>query len=165
MDLIRKVVQRSATALRSMMEVDGGDVASAGGGVVVCATGCGVHRDCSWAFCCGFSFHVVTTSNSSVINPPSSGFLPDRRKVLHGGFMFVLPGVFCSSVAICLLPEVAVLGLGGFRLVILLQWLFQKPEKGAVRIEGEKNTRRIVLAISSFSPTEITDQKQIEFSF
>lgn len=30
-------------------------------------------------------------------------------QVLHGGFMFVLPGVFCSSVAICLLPEVAVL--------------------------------------------------------
>jgi len=34
--------------------------------------------------------------------------------------------------------------------------------------EGEKNTRRggwIVLAFSSFSPTEVTDQKQIEFSF
>ena len=36
------------------------------------------------------------------------------------------------------------------------------------RIEGEKNTRRggwIVLAFSLFSPTEVTVQKQIEFSF
>lgn len=60
--------------------------ATIGGGVVVCATGCGVHRDCLWVFCYGFSFHVVATSNSSVINPPSSGFLPDRRKV-HGGWL------------------------------------------------------------------------------
>jgi len=34
--------------------------------------------------------------------------------------------------------------------------------------EGEKNTRRggwIVLAFSSFSPTEVTDQKQLKYSF
>jgi len=34
--------------------------------------------------------------------------------------------------------------------------------------EGEKNTRRggwIVLVFSSLSPTEVTDQKQLEYSF
>ena len=34
--------------------------------------------------------------------------------------------------------------------------------------EGEKNTRRggwIVLAFSSFPPTEVTGQKQLEYSF
>ena len=37
-----------------------------------------------------------------------------------------------------------------------------------IHIEGEKNTSRggwIVFAFSSVSPTEVTDQKQIEFSF
>jgi len=41
-------------------------------------------------------------------------------------------------------------------------WLIKLP------YEGEKNTRRggwIVLTFSSFSPTEVTEQKQIEFNF
>ena len=38
---------------------------------------------------------------------------------------------------------------------------------GGLDYEGEKNTRRrgwIVFAFSSFSPTEVTNQKQIEFN-
>jgi len=40
--------------------------------------------------------------------------------------------------------------------------------KAQVNEEGEKNTRRegcIVFSFSSFSPIEVTNQKQIEFNF
>jgi len=42
--------------------------------------------------------------------------------------------------------------------------------KALIPIEGVKNTRRgggggIVLAFSSISPTEVTDQKQLDYSF
>jgi len=108
--------------------------AAIGGRVVVCATGCGVRRDRLWFFVVGFPFTLLRALIPAWLILLRRVFV-DRRKVhggwpkvvravvvgcllqtafgfvqvLHGGFMFVLLVVFCSSVVVCLLPEAVVL--------------------------------------------------------
>jgi len=53
-------------------------------------------------------------------------------------------------------------------LIVVLELRFGEISQFLACFEGEKNKIRggwIVLAFSSFSPTEVTDQKQLEYSF